>query len=144
MLARQQRSGHQNGHLLAILDGLERRAHGNFRLTEAHVAGDQAIHRDLFFHVSLDFVDGRQLIRGLRERERVLELVLPRGVPRKSVTARSHTGRIQLDEFARDFLDSLARLGLGLRPIRAAHLGQARRLPTNVTRELIQLIRGHK
>ena len=45
VLGDQQRRRHQDRDLLAVLDGLERRAHGDLGLAVAHVAADQAVHR---------------------------------------------------------------------------------------------------
>ena len=144
MLPRKQGRRDQNRDLLAVLNRLERGTHGNLSLTEAHVAGNQAVHRDLGLHILLDLIDGGQLIRGLNERERCLKLGLPRSVRRERVPAGGHPSRIQLDQFARDLPDRTPRLRLRLRPIRAAHLGQRRLIPTHVPRDLIQLIRRNK
>ena len=83
VLGDQQRGRHQHGDLLAVLDRLERRAHGDLGLAVADVAADQPVHRDRPLHVGLDLVDGAQLVGGLVEREGVLELALPRGVRRR-------------------------------------------------------------
>ena len=78
VLGDQQRRGHQHGDLLAVLHRLERRPHRDLGLAVADVAADQPVHRHRPPHVGLDLVDGGQLVGGLDERERVLELALPR------------------------------------------------------------------
>ena len=45
VLKRQHGGRRQHGHLLGIRDGLERRAHGHFRLAVADVAAEQPVHR---------------------------------------------------------------------------------------------------
>ena len=57
VLLHQQRRRHQHGHLLAVLDRLERGAHGDLGLAVADVAADQPVHRDVALHVGLDLVD---------------------------------------------------------------------------------------
>ena len=67
----------QNGGLLAREDALHDRAQGDLGLAEAHVAAEQAIHRTVGFHILLDLLNAAELILGLVERERLLELALP-------------------------------------------------------------------
>ena len=126
VLLGEQGGGHQHGHLLAVLDRLERGPDRDLGLAVADVAGDQPVHRDLALHVGLDLVDGGQLVRGLHVREGFLQLALPRGVRAEGVAAGGHPGRVQPDQLAGDFLDGLAGLGLGAGPVRAAHLAQRR------------------
>ena len=45
---------HENCHLFIIDTSLESRSDSHFRLTEAHVAADKAVHRPLPFHIGLD------------------------------------------------------------------------------------------
>lgn len=45
VLQRQHRRRHQHRHLLVVAGSLERRAHGNFRLSESHIAAHQTVHR---------------------------------------------------------------------------------------------------
>ncbi len=70
---------HEHRDLFAVLDGLERRAHGDLGLAEADVAREQAVHGgDRPLHVGLDLVDRLQLVERLGVGgERLLELVLP-------------------------------------------------------------------
>jgi hypothetical protein len=46
VLLHEQRRGHEHGHLLAVLHGLERGAYGDLGLAVADVAADDAVHRD--------------------------------------------------------------------------------------------------
>ena len=62
MLLREQRGGHQHGHLLAVLHRLERRPHRDLGLAVADVAADQPVHRDGLLHVPLDLVDRGELV----------------------------------------------------------------------------------
>ncbi len=55
-----------------------------------------------------------------------------------------HPGGVQPDQFAGDFLDGLARLGLGAGPVRAAHLAEHRRITADIPCHLVQLIGGDK
>ncbi len=48
VLVREQRRRDENGHLLAVLHGLERGAHGDLGLAVADVAADDPVHRDGF------------------------------------------------------------------------------------------------
>ena len=62
MLEGQHRRGRQNGHLLAVHHGLERRAQRHFRLAVADIAAQQAVHGRRRLHVALDVGHGRDLI----------------------------------------------------------------------------------
>ncbi len=80
VLLHEQRRGHEHRDLLAVLDGLERRADRDLRLAVADVAAHEPVHGDRLLHVGLDLVDRRELVGRLDVRERVLELALPRRV----------------------------------------------------------------
>ncbi len=144
VLLGEQRGGNQHCDLLAVLDRLERGPDRDLGLAVADVAGDQPVHGDLAFHVGLDLVDGGELVRRLHIREGFLKLPLPRRVRGEGVAARGHPGRVQPDELARDFLDGLAGLGLGARPVRPAHLAQRRRIAADVAGHLVQLVGRHE
>ena len=90
VLLHEQRRRHEHRDLLAVLDRLERGAHRDLGLAVADVAADQPVHRDRLLHVGLDLVDRRQLVGRLDERERVLELALPRGVRAEGVALGRH------------------------------------------------------
>ena len=142
MLLDEQRGRHEHGHLLGILHGLERGAHGDLGFAEAHVAADEAVHRDRFLHIGLDLVDGGQLVCGLLIRERILQLLLPRGVGAECESGRALAGRIQFDQILGDLMDVLAGLGLGGRPVGAAQLIEFRGLRADVLADLVELVGG--
>ncbi len=126
--------------LLAVLDRLERGAHGDLGLAEPDVARQEPVHRDRLLHVGLDLVDRLQLVGRLGERERLFELALPRRVRAERVALRRHARRVELDELDRDVADGPARLALRLRPVAAAHLREGRRLAADVLRQQVELI----
>ena len=144
MLLDEQRGRHEHGHLLGVLHGLERGAHGDLGFAETHVAADQAVHRDRLLHIGLDLVDGGQLVGGLLVRERVLQLLLPRGVGAERETGRALAGRIQLDQVLGDLMDVLAGLGLGGRPVGAAQFVEFRGLRADVLADLVELVGGNE
>ncbi len=69
MLFRQHRGRHEHRHLPAILDHLERRPHGQFRLAVADVATQQPVHRARLAQVGLDLARDHELIFRLLEQE---------------------------------------------------------------------------
>ena len=77
VLLGQHGGGHQHGHLLAILDGLEGRAQRHLGLAEADIAADQPIHRLDQLHIVLDVDQRLELIGRLDIREGILQLALP-------------------------------------------------------------------
>ena len=83
VLLGEQRGGHEHGHLLAVLHGLERGPDGDLGLAEADVAAHEAVHRVVGLHVGLHVVDGRELVGRLLVGEGLLQLALPRRVVRR-------------------------------------------------------------
>ena len=79
---------HEDGHLLAVLDRLERRPQRHLGLAVADVADDQPVHRPGPLHVRLDLDGGAQLVDRLLVRERRLHLRLPGRVVGEGVAAR--------------------------------------------------------
>ncbi|CAM4102345.1 hypothetical protein TSST111916_21210 [Tsukamurella strandjordii] len=144
VLLGEQRGGHENSHLLAVLHGLEGGTHGDLGLAVAHVADHHAVHRDRLLHIGLHIADHRHLVHGLGEREGVLHLALPRGVGGEGVAGRGVAGGVQLDQLARDLADGLARLALGVLPVAAAHFGQRGHLAAHVARELVERFHRHE
>ena len=71
---------HEHRHLVARVDRLERRPHGDLGLAVAHVAAEQAVHRPRGLHVLLDRLQGGQLVGRFLEGERGVEFVLPLGI----------------------------------------------------------------
>ncbi len=70
----------EHRHLIARVDRLERGAHGDLGLAEADVAAEQSVHRPRALEVLLDRFGGGELVVGLVELERRLELALEIGV----------------------------------------------------------------
>ncbi len=144
VLLGEQRGRHQHGDLLAVLHRLERRAHRDLGLAVTDVAADHPVHRHRALHVRLDLVDGGQLITRLGVGEGVLQFPLPRGVSAVGVPGRGLPRRIQLHQLGGDLLDRLARLGLGVLPVRAAEPVQRRHLAADVTGDLVELVGRHE
>lgn len=122
MLLDKQRGGHEHGHLLAVLHGLEGGTQCDFGFAEAHVAADEAVHRHGLFHVGFNFVDGGELVGGFLIGEGVFQLFLPWGVRAEREALGALAGGVQLDQVVGDLVDVLAGLGLGGRPVGAAEL----------------------
>ena len=78
MLFDENRRRRQDGDLLAVEDGLERRPDGDLGLPEADVAAQQPVHGANGLHVVLDFGNRAGLIVGQFPCERFLEFLLPR------------------------------------------------------------------
>ena len=72
VLRHQQRGGHQHRHLLAVLDSFKGSPHRNLSFAVTHIPTDQAIHRGTLFHISLNLINGNQLIRGFSVGKRLL------------------------------------------------------------------------
>ena len=143
MLGDEQRRRHQHRDLLALLHRLERRAHGDLGLAVADVAADQPVHRYDATHVGLDLLDRAQLVGGLVERERVLELGLPRGVGAEGVALGGLAGGVQLDQLGRDLAHRLAGPALALGPVAAAEPVEAGLLAADVAGHLVERVGGH-
>ena len=142
MLLDQQRGGHEHGHLLAVLHGLEGRAQRDLGFAEPHIAADQAIHRHGLFHVGFDLVDGGELVGGFLIGEGVFQLFLPWGVRAEREALGALAGGVQLDQVVGDLVDVLAGLGLGGRPVGAAELVELGGFGTDVFADLVELVGG--
>ena len=102
VLCGEQCGGRHHGHLLAILDRLERSANGNFGLAESHVATHQTVHREGPFHVGFGVFDGLALVGCLYERKGVFHVVLPWRVAAECVTLGVDPALIQHHQLLRD------------------------------------------
>ncbi len=118
-------------------------AHGDLGLPVAHVAADQAVHRDRAFHVVLDVVDGLQLVGRLLERERLLDLVLPGSVGPEGPARCRQSPAIQHDELFGDLAHRAADPGPLLLEVGATHAVERRGLATGVLAHQAHLIGGH-
>ena len=115
-------------HLLALLDGLEGRPDGDFRLAVAHVPADEAVHDFAALHVGLCVRDGRQLILRLLKREHLLELPLPDGILFIGMTLAALAQGVELHQIRGHLAHRAADLGLGALPFLGAQLVELRLL----------------
>ncbi len=120
VLRGQHRRRCQDGHLLALGHGLERRSHGDLGLAEADVADEQAVHRLRRLHVALDLLHRALLVRREVVREGGLELGLPRGVRSERVSSRRPAAGVELEQLLGHRLDGAAHARLDPLPARAA------------------------
>ena len=120
MLQREHRRRREHGHLLAVHHGLERGAHRDFRLAEAHVAAQQAIHGRGRLHVALDVLDGAGLVGRELVGERELELLLPVRVGRERVPLHGLARGVELEQLVGHVAHGLLDARLGLLPGGAA------------------------
>ncbi len=111
MLEGQHGGRREERHLLAIHDGLERRAQGDFRLAIADVAAEQAVHGEIRFHVAHHVFDGLGLIFGLVELEGVFEVADEVIASGEGVAARHFSFSVKLEEFVGHVFHGLANAG---------------------------------
>ena len=145
MLLGQDRRGREEGDLLAVHHGLERRPQRDLGLAVADVAAQQPVHRAGALHVRLDVGDGLQLIRRLLKGEVLLELALPGRVGREGKALLRLALGVELDQVERQLLDRLLDLGLLPLPLRAAQAVDARggALRADVLLDAVELVGGH-
>ena len=98
---------HEHGHLLFREDALEGGAHGDFRLAEADVAADEAVHGLAGFHVALDVGRGLDLVGRRFVLEGVLEFLLELAVGRETEAFHEFAACIEVHELARNLHDLL-------------------------------------
>ena len=110
----------QEGDLLAIHDGLEGRAHSDFRLAVAHVAAEQPIHRRRSFHVGLDVGNRRRLVWRQIVRKAAFEFLLPVRVCGERVAGDCFTRGVELEQLFGHVAHRLLDARLGLLPRLAA------------------------
>ena len=114
----------EHGDLLVVADGLECRAHRDFRLAVADVAAEQAVHGLGRFHVASDVGDGLRLVFGLVELERVFELANELVARGKGVAFGHLPFGIELEEFVGHVFHGLAHARFGLGPRLRAEVTQ--------------------
>ncbi len=138
--------GTRNITCLRVGGGLERRAQRHLGLAVAHVAADQAVHRARLLHVGPHGLDRLQLVGGLAEGERRLELELPLAVAREGVAGAALALGVEVDQLAGQRLGRAAGAQLLLLPLLAAELGQRRvaGVGAHVAADLVELVRGHE
>ena len=143
MLRREHRRGHEDGHLHAVGDGLERRAQRDLGLAVADVADHQPVHRPPALQVGLDLRRRPQLVDRLLVREGGLHLLLPRAVGRDRPAVRPLARRVQLEQLLGQVGDRLADARLGALPLAAAEARQVRVLAAGVARDALDLLDRH-
>ena len=102
VLCRKDSRRHENRHLLLGGNALEGGAHGNFRLAEAHVTTDKAVHRTAAFHVALDFGGSLHLVGCRVVLEGILEFLLHLAIGRERKAIYQFALRIEFHEVARN------------------------------------------
>ena len=143
MLLGEQRGGHEDGHLLAVLDRFEHGPERDLGLAEADVADHEPVHGRLALHVGLDVVDGPQLVGRRLVREGGLELGLPGGVAGVAVATGCEPLLVEDDQLLGDLVDRRADLGLGPGPRVPAESGEGRRLAAGVVADGVDLVGRH-
>ena len=94
MLEREDGSRYQDGNLLGIADSLECGPDSHFRLAEAHVTADQAVHRAVVLHIFLDRLRRPFLIGSILVHEGRLQFFLEIIIGREGVALRGPAARI--------------------------------------------------
>ena len=126
MLLGQDGGGHQDGRLLPVQHAFHHRPQGHLRLPVAHVAAEQPVHGDRFFHILFDIRDTPELVVGLRVVEGLLKLLLPGGVRGEGKAGAALPLGVQGDEALGQVLGRGLGPGLLLGPVGAAQLVQPR------------------
>ena len=134
MLRDQQSGGNQHRNLFALLDGLEGCPEGNLGFAIAHITCKQSVHGNRALHVSLNLVDGGELVGCLLKLKGVLELLLPGRIGAKGMALALHASGVELYKVNSYFANRFARVPLGPCPVRATHLREHRCLCTDIPR----------
>ena len=116
MLEGENGSGRQHRDLFVVADGLECRAHGDFCLTVAHIATQQAIHGLPRFHIALHVANRGFLIFGLVEFEGIFELPHPFVVGGEGVPLGSLALGVEFEQLFGHIFHRLAHTSFGLSP----------------------------
>ncbi|SIC12521.1 Uncharacterised protein [Mycobacteroides abscessus subsp. abscessus] len=122
MLLGKDRCRHKDGHLFAVRNCLKSSPDGHLSFPVANIAAQEAVHRPLFFHIQLDFMDGPQLILCFLVREGQLEFALHVPVRRECITFRRFPLGVQFDQIVRYILNRAFNLLLDTLPVIAAKL----------------------
>ena len=80
VLLGQYRCRYKHGNLTPVINRLEYRPHGNFRLAKADITADQAVHRPRVFHVTFQVRNRRDLIGRFCVREGFFKFLLQMAV----------------------------------------------------------------
>ena len=120
MLFGEDRRRRQKNDLLSAHDRFERGAHRDFGFAVADVSADEAIHRNGFFHIALDFFGDDRLIFRIFIGKGRFERSLPFGIFRKRKTPRRFSPRIEVDELFCQIFDGFLYFALSVFPAFAA------------------------
>ena len=116
VLLGEERCGREKGNLFAAHHSLERGAHGDLGLAVAHVAAEEPVHGNGFFHVGLDFLAHRYLVVGFLVGKGRFKGRLPFTVFREGETLRGLAFRVEVDEPLGDVFYRLLDLVLAVFP----------------------------
>jgi hypothetical protein len=146
VLLGEQGGRHQHRHLAPGHHRLEGRAQGNLGFAVAHVAADQAVHWPGGFHVTLDGLNSLKLIFRLDVREGSFQFLLPGSIGRERDSLGGLSPSVQIEQFASDVFDGMARPVARLPPFRCAQARKRRRMliRADVSREAIHLMHRHE
>ena len=122
VLARQERRGHHQSHLLAGHDRHEGGPQGHFRLAESDIAADQAVHRPPGGKILQHRADRGGLVFCLVEGKAGAELVVEAVGRRQHLAGLERACRRRLYELVGDIPDALLEAGLAGLPAGAAEL----------------------
>src|SRR5579885_2775514 len=110
----------EKGDLFVVHDGLEGRAHGDFRFAVPYVAAKETVHGGVAFHVALNVGDGGVLVRGFLELEGVFKFALEVAVRRKSEARSGFAFGVKSEKLVSHILDGFAGASLACVPRGAA------------------------
>ena len=103
MLRCKQGCWHEYCNLLAILNCLERCAHGHFGFPKANIATDQAVHWNIAFHVAFHQFDSYALVWRFNKGKCTFHFMLPRCVFTECMANRVHSSLVQHNKFLGNF-----------------------------------------
>ena len=139
VLAREQRRRHDDRRLLAVHRRDESRAQRHFRLAEADVAADEAVHRAAGREIVERRLDGVRLVLRLVVGEARAEFVVEPLGRNEARRGSRHALRGDADEFARHLAHALLQPRLARLPARPAELVEFARL-RSVARQQFEIL----
>ena len=145
VLLGEQRRRHQHGDLAPAGDGRERRAQRDFRLAEADVAADDAVHRASGAHVREHGLDRLVLVDRLLERECGFEGAIGVLVEGDRASLARRAARVEVEQLRRDVAHALRGAPPRARPLLGAELVPGRRIgrAAGVARDETERVHRH-